>query len=1209
MGQLWVNTSVTPNTLSQYIPATDTWDVIATLVDGPEDLNCEAYSTHNAYLGLYSGSYYYSKGDVVSYQGKKWWALRANQGSTPEENADWTLLTSTGESGKSLFDISFYQVALSAPTQNPVGSFTRDMVTGVTAADAGFQLNGWAVNPPAAVLGQTLWRVTNTVEVTAGMASSGSIAWIPKTPTAMSASGVSANFTVGTVTKGDNPSVTKTGTAGDFTLDFVLPKGDPGAAERYDILGGTTYIDCNHITGVPVLEFLIFSLLKSLGTSTSDVTSVVWSAYSMSQYGYAGNAIPVSNLNNGAVNVPLATCRWGLVISAKLTANGPTVASKFIAPQLIEIPGPKGDTGTKGDTGNTGTINVGTVSAIAYGSTPTVVNSGTSTAAVFNFGLPRGEKGDAGVISSVTATSTAAGTTAAVTLGGTPSDRTIALSIPKAYNGTSRVFIEMYKWAVDEPTIKPSGTSTYTWADDTYSWPTGGSNSWTAYPGAAPGGMTLWVVRAKIVSQTVDVTTDVTWSDAVIYPISGSGPGSYTWIKYATAADGTGMTDTYSDTMKFMGIAVNKLTATESTSAAAYDWVRIRGADGIDGVSTTMYKVEPVDPILTKNAATGTLNKTQITFNSYARTGVGAFVDYAAFWRVYLDGVEVNASAASTSTKAATITSGSSYVKAIIYSDSARTIKIDEVYVPIVNEGPKGDTGTLALGTIATGAPGSTVAITNTGTASAGILNITIPRGDVGATGAVQTISIGTVTKGITAAVTRTLTGLNNSFDFVLPQGDKGDAGTISIGTVSTGAAGSNVAITNVGTASSAILNISIPKGDQGLPPTITANSTTTGTAGSSASVTLDASSTSTAAKFNFTIPKGDKGDAGNAGSITVGTVTTGNAGTNAAVSNSGTTSAAVFNFTIPRGDIGPVAAFSVGTVTTGSAGSSSAASISGTSASPVLNLTIPKGDKGDIGPNLFITSSRELAFYSVDNIYSGSGNSNITLTAVKSSDITSTSYVWSFSGFNGGNPSTSAQNAVISTSNMGTSRAATATCTIGGYSYMVTIYRMNESSAEAGATVGADWSSNVTNRPTSLSGINSTEGTLLGLFSYSGSTVTLNANFQSNANITAYYSSDERLKECVRKIYDPIGKLKSISGNNFKWAEDYYAKQDSDFVKEWDVGVLAQEVERVLPEAVRKRSDGFLAVDYAKIIPLLIEGFKAQQEIIEELRNAIQHK
>jgi hypothetical protein len=1108
-----------------------------------------------------------------------------------------------------LFDISFYQVALSAPTQNPVGSFTRDMVTGVTAADAGFQLNGWAVNPPAAVLGQTLWRVTNTVEVTAGMASSGSIAWIPKTPTAMSASGVSANFTVGTVTKGDNPSVTKTGTAGDFTLDFVLPKGDPGAAERYDILGGTTYIDCNHITGVPVLEFLIFSLLKSLGTSTSDVTSVVWSAYSMSQYGYAGNAIPVSNLNNGAVNVPLATCRWGLVISAKLTANGPTVASKFIAPQLIEIPGPKGDTGTKGDTGNTGTINVGTVSAIAYGSTPTVVNSGTSTAAVFNFGLPRGEKGDAGVISSVTATSTAAGTTAAVTLGGTPSDRTIALSIPKAYNGTSRVFIEMYKWAVDEPTIKPSGTSTYTWADDTYSWPTGGSNSWTAYPGAAPGGMTLWVVRAKIVSQTVDVTTDVTWSDAVIYPISGSGPGSYTWIKYATAADGTGMTDTYSDTMKFMGIAVNKLTATESTSAAAYDWVRIRGADGIDGVSTTMYKVEPVDPILTKNAATGTLNKTQITFNSYARTGVGAFVDYAAFWRVYLDGVEVNASAASTSTKAATITSGSSYVKAIIYSDSARTIKIDEVYVPIVNEGPKGDTGTLALGTIATGAPGSTVAITNTGTASAGILNITIPRGDVGATGAVQTISIGTVTKGITAAVTRTLTGLNNSFDFVLPQGDKGDAGTISIGTVSTGAAGSNVAITNVGTASSAILNISIPKGDQGLPPTITANSTTTGTAGSSASVTLDASSTSTAAKFNFTIPKGDKGDAGNAGSITVGTVTTGNAGTNAAVSNSGTTSAAVFNFTIPRGDIGPVAAFSVGTVTTGSAGSSSAASISGTSASPVLNLTIPKGDKGDIGPNLFITSSRELAFYSVDNIYSGSGNSNITLTAVKSSDITSTSYVWSFSGFNGGNPSTSAQNAVISTSNMGTSRAATATCTIGGYSYMVTIYRMNESSAEAGATVGADWSSNVTNRPTSLSGINSTEGTLLGLFSYSGSTVTLNANFQSNANITAYYSSDERLKECVRKIYDPIGKLKSISGNNFKWAEDYYAKQDSDFVKEWDVGVLAQEVERVLPEAVRKRSDGFLAVDYAKIIPLLIEGFKAQQEIIEELRNAIQHK
>ena len=63
--------------------------------------------------------------------------------------------------------------------------------------------------------------------------------------------------------------------------------------------------------------------------------------------------------------------------------------------------------------------------------------------------------------------------------------------------------------------------------------------------------------------------------------------------------------------------------------------------------------------------------------------------------------------------------------------------------------------------------------------------------------------------------------------------------------------------------------------------------------------------------KFTFGVPegeKGDKGDSGGAGAaatVDVGDTTTGNAGTNANVTNSGTTSAAVFEFTIPRGDTG----------------------------------------------------------------------------------------------------------------------------------------------------------------------------------------------------------------------------------------------------------------------------------------------------------------
>jgi hypothetical protein len=79
----------------------------------------------------------------------------------------------------------------------------------------------------------------------------------------------------------------------------------------------------------------------------------------------------------------------------------------------------------------------------------------------------------------------------------------------------------------------------------------------------------------------------------------------------------------------------------------------------------------------------------------------------------------------------------------------------------------------------------------------------------------------------------------------------------------------------------------------------------------------------------------GPKGDAGNAATVAVGTTTTGAAGTNASVTNSGTTSAAVFNFTIPRGDTGDTGA----TGATGAAGPNSVTSA--TTSDGTANLSI----------------------------------------------------------------------------------------------------------------------------------------------------------------------------------------------------------------------------------------------------------------------------
>jgi len=108
---------------------------------------------------------------------------------------------------------------------------------------------------------------------------------------------------------------------------------------------------------------------------------------------------------------------------------------------------------------------------------------------------------------------------------------------------------------------------------------------------------------------------------------------------------------------------------------------------------------------------------------------------------------------------------------------------------------------------------------------------------------------------------------------------------------------------------------------------------------------------------------------------------------------------------------------------------------------------------------------------------------------------------------------------------------------------------------------------------------------------------------------ITAYYSSDQVLKENVRLISNPIEMLNQIRGVYFDWKDSYISYrggEDGYFVRKHDVGVIAQDVEKVLPQVVALKGDGYLGVKYEKIIPLLIESIKAQQQQIAQLQDAI---
>lgn len=98
---------------------------------------------------------------------------------------------------------------------------------------------------------------------------------------------------------------------------------------------------------------------------------------------------------------------------------------------------------------------------------------------------------------------------------------------------------------------------------------------------------------------------------------------------------------------------------------------------------------------------------------------------------------------------------------------------------------------------------------------------------------------------------------------------------------------------------------------------------------------------------------------------------------------------------------------------------------------------------------------------------------------------------------------------------------------------------------------------------------------------------------------------SDERLKEDIRTMDHALERVGKLRGVEYQWNDA--AKQTRNLPEGQQVGLLAQEVREVVPQAVIERSDGFLAVDYARLVPLLIEGMKEQQKQIEMQQDQIE--
>jgi hypothetical protein len=81
------------------------------------------------------------------------------------------------------------------------------------------------------------------------------------------------------------------------------------------------------------------------------------------------------------------------------------------------------------------------------------------------------------------------------------------------------------------------------------------------------------------------------------------------------------------------------------------------------------------------------------------------------------------------------------------------------------------------------------------------------------------------------------------------------------------------------------------------------------------------------------------------------------------------------------------------------------------------------------------------------------------------------------------------------------------------------------------------------------------------------------------------------------------------ISGVTYDWTEDYIKKQggeDGYFTRKRDVGLIAQEIEKILPEIVVDREDGYKAIKYDRVVALLVEAIKELKTDFDNLNNKV---
>ena len=320
----------------------------------------------------------------------------------------------------------------------------------------------------------------------------------------------------------------------------------------------------------------------------------------------------------------------------------------------------------------------------------------------------------------------------------------------------------------------------------------------------------------KTTSVESNTPSDYTWSlikgtDGIPGEKGKDGKTYYTWIKYSDNSDGTGMYDTPKDTTKYIGIAVNQTTSTESTDKTKYTWSLFRGNDGkgISGVVNYYLATSSKSGVTTSTSGWSTdiptmtstkkylWNYEEITYTDGSKSTtvpliIGVYGDKGAtgsagkgiksiteYYLATSSKSGVTTSTEGWGTTIPTITSTNKYLwnyEVIAYTDDTSTTTDPKI---IGAYGDKGSTGTSATNVIL-GNESHTFAAQSNGQAVAATTNTTV----IGYLGATQkACTIGTISglpTGMTATIKNNDT-TNASIDIAVTSSMTTKQGTLTI--------------------------------------------------------------------------------------------------------------------------------------------------------------------------------------------------------------------------------------------------------------------------------------------------------------------------------------------------------------------------------------------------------------------------------------------